>query len=392
MINYDQVPSPCFVLEEELLEKNLEKIDYVQKQAGVKIILALKGFAMFSVFDTVKKYLPGIAASSLNEVLLGEKYFGVEIHTYCPAFIPSEAEEIFKKSTHVTFNSVAQFERYAELAGKHSVSCGLRINPEYSEVKTDLYNPCIPGSRLGVRHQALQNLPQVGNIKIEGLHFHNLCEGNSYGLENTLKSVEEKFGHLLGQIKWINFGGGHLMTHKDYNIEHLLSVLKDFKNRHPHLEVILEPGAAIAWETGVLVSRVLDIIESGGINVAILDVSVAAHMPDCLEMPYLPNIIGATPVSVGEAAHSLPRDGVGAVPYRLGGVSCLAGDWLPEYTFDRPLAVGDPVIFKDMMHYTMVKTTHFNGVHHPSIGIWTKGGQFRPVKEFGFEEYERQLS
>ena len=388
MIDYNQIPAPCFVLEEELLEKNLEKIDYVQKQVGVKIILALKGFAMFSVFDTVKKYLSGIAASSLNEVLLGEKYFGGEVHTYCPVFVPEEAEEIFKKSTHVTFNSVAQFEQYAELAGKCGASCGLRINPEYSEVKTDLYNPCIPGSRLGIRYQALQNLPEVGGTKVEGLHFHNLCEGKSYALENTLKSVEEKFGHLLGQIKWINFGGGHLMTHKDYDVEHLLSVLNSFKNRHPHLKVILEPGAAIAWETGVLVSRVLDTVESGGINVAVLDISIAAHLPDCLEMPYNPNIIGAQVLSSDVAHNNIDKKLI----YRLGGVSCLAGDWLPEYVFDKPLGVGDLVVFQDMMHYTMVKTTHFNGVHHPSIGIWTKEGQFKLVKKFGFGEYQSRLS
>ncbi|MDD5569815.1 MAG: carboxynorspermidine decarboxylase [Bacteroidales bacterium] len=378
-IDLKQIPSPCYVLEERLLRKNLELINKVQKEAGVKIILALKGFAMFSTFKIVKQYLETCTASSLNEAKLCNQEMKGKAHLYSPVYLENEFDELLKLSSHITFNSLSQWDKFKNkvLANTQKISCGLRINPEYSEVKTDLYNPCIAGSRLGIRAENLGNKLTDG---IEGLHFHSLCENNSYTLENTLKSVEEKFSHLLKQAKWLNMGGGHLMTHKEYNVQHLIDLLKDFKNKYPNLEIILEPGGAVGWQTGYLVSTVQDIIESKGIKVAMLDVSFSAHMPDCLEMPYKPMIHGATDAIEGKPT------------YRMGGVTCLAGDHLGDYSFEKPLKPGDKIVFDDMIHYTMVKTTTFNGVTHPSIGIWTEGNKFKLVRKFGYEDYRNRLS
>lgn len=381
-IDFSQIPSPCFVLDESLLRINLEILDLVQKEANVEIICALKGYAMWSTFPLIKEYLSGATASSLNEARLIFDEMGVEAHTYCPVFFDDELGQILHYSSHVSFNSLSQYERFRDKVKAYpkKVSMGLRINPEYSEVETDLYNPAIPGSRLGITHDQMPaKLPE----DVEGLHFHVLCENDSFVLERTLEKVEEKFAHLIRQAKWFNMGGGHHITRKDYDIPHLVQLLKDFRKRYPNLEkVILEPGEAVGWQTGYLVSTVHDIIENKGIKVAMLDVSFSAHMPDCLEMPYKPKILDATDAVEGQT------------PYRMGGGTCLAGDYMGmgDYHFPKGLKVGDKVIFDDMIHYTMVKTTYFNGVKHPAIGIWKEDGTFAPCRFFGYEDYRGKLS
>ena len=377
-MNYAQIPSPCFVLDEAKLRRNLELLKKVQREAGVEIICALKGFSMFSVFPLLRQYLAGATASSLHEArLIGEEW-GVKAHSYVPAIREDEFDALLNLSSHLTFNSWGQFERFGQRATTAGISCGIRINPQYSEVTTDLYNPCIPGSRLGVVREAL---PDQLPPEIEGLHFHTLCENNSHTLERTLHAVGQRFGDLLGQVKWLNMGGGHLITQADYDVAHLVSVLKTFKAKFPHLHVILEPGSAVGWQTGVLVSTVLDVLDAQGIQVAMLDTSFSNHLPDTLEMPYKPRILGA---------HSEPVDG--KPTYRLGGMTCLAGDFMGDYSFDQPLNVGDKVVFDDMMHYTMVKTTTFNGVNLPSIGIWQEDDTFRLVRSYGYESYRDRLS
>lgn len=377
MINYSQLPSPCFVLNEEKFRKNLTLIRSVKEEAGVEIILAFKAFAMWSAFPIVREYIPCSTASSLAEARLAFEEMGSPAHTYAPAYTDKEFDQIMQFSSHITFNSLTQFGKFYARTQFYNISCGLRINPEYSEVGTDLYNPCSPGSRLGIIAENLGNELPEG---VEGLHFHTLCESNSFDLEKTLLVVEKKFGHLFDRIKWLNMGGGHLMTREGYNTDHLIQVLKAFKGRHPHLHLILEPGSAFAWRTGELVSTVLDIVDNKGIKTAMLDVSFSCHMPDCLEMPYKPAIIGATDPVPGKPT------------YRMGGNSCLSGDFFGDWSFDKPLEVGDRIVFEDMIHYTMVKTTMFNGVTHPSIGIWTKDNEFKLVKEFGYEDYKGRMS
>lgn len=379
MVDYHQIPSPSFVLEEKLLRRNLELIRSVQERAGVSIILALKGFAMWRVFPMVGRYLSGATASSLHEARLIFEEMGLKAHTYSPAYLPEEFDEIMRYSSHLTFNSLSQYELYRDRlkSAPHPVSAGLRVNPEYSEVEVDLYNPAARGSRLG---EAPDNLGEKLPEGIEGLHFHTLCESTSYDLEKVLAAFERHFGRFFPQLKWVNFGGGHLMTRKGYDIEHLLGLLQRFRAQYG-LEVILEPGSAIAWETGFLLSRVLDIVENRGVRTAIVDVSFTAHMPDTLEMPYRPRIAGAS-------AEPQP----GKTAYRIGGVSCLAGDYMAEYYFDEPLNVGSRIVFEDMIHYTMVKTTTFNGVKHPAICIRKEDGSLEVVREFGYEDFKRRLS
>lgn len=377
-INYNQVPSPCYVIEEERFRKNLALIRHVSDESGAEIILAFKGFAMWGVFPILKEYISGAAASSLNEARLCFEEIGSKSHTYSPVYMEDEFEPIMKYSSHITFNSLSQYEKFRPSLKKYpeKISAGLRINPEFSEIKHDLYNPASPGSRLGITSEGLENgLPEG----IEGLHFHVLFESDSYALEKLLEVVEKKFGHLFSKIRWINMGGGHLMTRKDYDTNHLIRLIKDFRKR-TGLHVILEPGSAFAWETGELVSTVEDVVENNGIRTAMLDVSFTAHMPDCLEMPYKPKIIGASDPQEGEKG------------YRLGGNSCLSGDFMGDWKFERELRPGDKVIFLDMIHYTMVKTTTFNGVQHPSIGIWTKEGKFRLIRKFGYGDYKNRLS
>jgi len=376
-MNYNVIPSACYVLDEAAFRKNLELIKSVKESAGVEIILAFKAFAMWSVFPIVREYIPFSTASSLAEARLAYEEMGSKAHTYGPAYTNKEFSEIMACSSHITFNSLNQFHHFYPQTQFDNISCGLRINPEFSDVETDLYNPCAPGSRLGVVADLLGDKLPEG---LEGLHFHTLCESNSYDLEKTLNVVEEKFGKFFSQIKWLNMGGGHLMTKEGYDVEHLISLLKAFKAKYPHLQLILEPGSAFAWRTGVLVSSVVDIVENKGIKTAMLDVSFACHMPDCLEMPYKPAIIGAT-----DAIPDKPT-------YRMGGSSCLSGDFYGDWSFDQELKIGDRIVFEDMIHYTMVKTTMFNGVTHPSIGMWTLENEFKLIREFGYEDYKMRMS
>lgn len=377
-MNYNLIPSPCFVLEEAKLKRNLSLLQYVQEQAGVQIICALKGYSMFSTFPLLREYLAGATASSINEARLINEEWGTKAHSYVPVIREDEITELIERSSHLTFNSWRQFEKFGKQAASAGVSVGIRINPQYSEVTTDLYNPCVPGSRLGVTRSML---PEQLPAEIEGLHFHTLCENDSHTLERTLIHVEERFADLLQQVKWLNMGGGHLITRADYDPEHLIQVLKNFKAKFPHLKIIMEPGSAVGWQTGVLVSTVLDVVDAQGINVAMLDVSFSAHMPDTLEMPYKPRILGAY------------QDPVAGKPtYRMGGTTCLAGDYMGDYSFDKELEEGDKIVLDDMIHYTMVKTTTFNGVKLPSIGIWKEDDTLQLVRSYGYESYKDRLS
>ncbi len=376
MIDFRKLPSPCFVLDERLLEHNMEIIDRVRRESGAEIIVALKACAMWSIFSTLALHSDGATASSAAEARLVREKFGRMAHTYAPVYTDRSFDEILQCSDHITFNSIGQFSRFGAQALLRGISCGLRINPEYSPVETDLYNPCVAGSRLGVRADELDRLP----AGIEGLHFHVLCESRPEHLRLALEAVERRFGHLLPQIKWLNMGGGHLMTHRDYDCDYLIALLREFRSRHPHLRIILEPGSAFTWRTGYLVSTVEDTVENCGIRTAMLDVSFACHMPDCLEMPYKPAVIGAHDPAEGERR------------WRLGGNSCLAGDFCGDWAFDREPKVGDRVVFEDMIHYTMVKTTMFNGVEHPSIAIWHKDGRPEIVRRFGYEDYRDRMS
>ena len=377
-IDYSKIPSPCYVIDEERFRNNLSLIKHVAAESGAEIILAFKGFAMWCVFPILREYISGAAASSVDEARLCFEEIGSPAHTYSPAYKTDDFDSLLKYSSHITFNSLAQFRKYSTELQNYpkKISAGLRINPEFSEISHGLYNPCSPGSRLGIISEDL-----IGGLPegIEGLHFHVLFESDSYALEKILQIVQEKFGRFFPKLKWINMGGGHLITGKNYDSVHLINILKQFREKSG-LHIILEPGSAFAWETGELVATVEDIVENHGIKTAILDVSFTAHMPDCLEMPYKPKILGATDPVVGKPT------------YRIGGNSCLSGDVMGEWSFEKTLVPGDRIIFLDMIHYTMVKTTTFNGVHHPSIGIWTKEGEFRLIKEFGYEDYKNRLS
>ena len=383
----DQIPSPCYVMEESLLRRNLELICSVKERAGVEIILAFKSFAMWKSFPIFREYIQYTTASSPYEARLALEEFGSKAHTYSPAYIESDFPEIIRCSSHITFNSFSQYERFYPLvkAAAEPVSCGLRINPEYSEVEVELYNPCAPGTRFGVTADLLPPCLPEG---IEGFHCHCHCESSSYELERTLSHVEAKFSHWFPQLKWLNLGGGHLMTREDYDVEHLIKLLQGLKSRYPHLHIILEPGSAFTWQTGPLVSTVVDIVESRGIRTAILDVSFTCHMPDCLEMPYQPKVRGA---------ETLPEDavknaGAGEYIYRLGGNSCLSGDYMGAWRFDHPLQVGERIVFEDMIHYTMVKTNMFNGIQHPSIALLHTDGRLEVYKHFTYEDYKNRMS
>ncbi len=377
-INFDLIPSPCFLLDEKLFRKNLETLKFIEQESAITLILAFKGFAMWPVFSIYKEFFDCAAASSLNEARLCYEQMGEPAHTYSPAYKNEEFPDIINFSKYISFNSLKQYEEFYPFIKAFKPDCetGLRVNPEYSDVKTDIYNPAQPGSRLGV---AAAQMPEKLPEGISGLHFHTLCESDSYSLEKTLDVFEKKFGHLLNQVKWINMGGGHLITHEKYNHHHLIKLLKNFKSKH-HVDIILEPGAAFAWNAGYLVSTVLDIVENNGIQTAMLDVSFTAHMPDTLEMPYKPNILGALNEVSGKHL------------YRMGGNSCLSGDYKGNWSFDNPLAPGDKILFEDMMHYTMVKTTHFNGVPHPSIGMWTIDNEFKLFRKYDYEDYKSSLS
>jgi carboxynorspermidine decarboxylase len=380
MINFNEISSPAYVIDENLLRRNLSVIRSVSEASGAEIILAFKAFSMWKAFPIVREYIACSTASSVFEAQLGYEEMGNLTHSFSPAYTPENIETFLQYSSHITFNSLSQYERFrqkvAEYQG-HYVSCGLRINPEYSKVDTDLYNPCAPGSRMGIVADDLaKGLPEG----IEGLHFHTLCESNSFELEKTLDIVRRRFGHLLPGLKWLNMGGGHLMTRKGYNTDHLVHVLKAFKSEFPNLHLILEPGSAFAWETGWLVSTVVDIVENKGIKTAILDVSFACHMPDCLEMPYKPRIVGATDPVKGKPT------------YRMGGNSCLSGDFIDGWSFEKELNVGDRIVFEDMIHYTVVKTTMFNGISHPSLVFHDKNGKNLIWRTFDYNDYKNRMN
>ena len=373
--SFEDLPTPSFVCEEDLLVKNLEILKKVQDEADVNILLALKGFALWSTFDLCKKYLKGCCASGLHEAQLAKEEFGKEVHTYSPAFKDEEIDEIVSLSNHLVFNSFSQLKRFKDRC-YDKVSLGLRVNPEYSSVEVDLYNPCGQYSRLGVK---LDNFEDEYVKYLDGLHFHALCEQNVDALEGALACFEARFSKYLKNMKWVNFGGGHHITRKDYDVNRLIKVLKDFKNKYPHLKVYLEPGEAVGWQTGYLVATVLDIVENG-MEIAILDTSAEAHMPDTLAMPYRPDVRNA----------AMPKEK--KYTYRLAGNTCLAGDIIGDYSFDKPLKIGDKIILEDMIHYTMVKTTTFNGIKLPSIIIKKHTGCYQTVNSFGYNNYKIRLS
>ncbi|HEY8143027.1 MAG TPA: carboxynorspermidine decarboxylase [Kofleriaceae bacterium] len=374
-IDVSGVETPAYIVDLGRLRSNLAILGDVQTRTGCKILLALKGFAMWSVFPVVGEYLAGIAASSPHEARLGREQLGKEVHAYAPAYSEEDIRELLTLVDHVVFNSFAQWQRFRSMMG--GIACGMRVNPQHSEVPVPLYDPCAAGSRLGVTRDQFRPDLMDG---LSGLHFHTLCELGSDALERTLAVVEEKFDAELRRVQWVNFGGGHHITRPDYDVERLIRIVKDFRGRRG-VEVYLEPGEAIAINTGVLVSSVLDLTENSGIRIAILDTSATAHMPDVLEMPYRPVIVGAG--RPGEHAHD----------YRLGGLTCLAGDVIGDYSFPRPLAVGDKLVFADMAHYTMVKNTTFNGVRLPNIAVHDPATRrVEVVRRFGYPDYKNRLS
>lgn len=377
-MDYSDLPSPCYVVDEAALRRNLSILKSVQERSGAKILLALKGFAMHRVFPFLKTALNGTAASSVNEARLGRELFGGELHVCSPAYSDADINELLPLVDHLVFNSIPQLRRYQARAASFSgqkVSIGLRINPEYSEVKAPLYNPCCQGSRLGVRRDQLND---VNLNSIEGFHFHTMCEQNSDTLERTIQVVEKNFSEFFSRLRWFNFGGGHHISRADYDLDQLCRVIQTFQSRHG-LQVYLEPGEAIALNAGILVGSVLDIVDDKIPNV-ILDLSATAHMPDVLEMPYRPEVRGA----------GMPREK--AYTYQLGGLTCLAGDQIGEYSFDVKLKLGDRLIFEDMAHYTMVKNTMFNGVRLPAIVLRRASGDFEVVRKFNYEDYRNRLS
>ena len=384
MMTFWGLETPCYILEESLLRRNLRLIRRVADEAGVEIILAFKAYALWKTFPIFREYITATTASSLFEARLAAEEFGSDAHTYSPAYTEREFDEIVRCSSHLTFNSLSQYERFHQRAHqlKPSLSLGLRINPEYSEVGTDLYNPCAPGTRFGI---TAEKMPRELPADVEGFHCHCHCESGDDVFERTLAHSEEKFSPWFDQIRWMNFGGGHLMTRKDYDVVHLINILKGFRNRYPHLKVILEPGSAFAWQTGTLVAHVVDVVEDKGIRTAILDVSFTCHMPDCLEMPYMPEVRVA---EIVDASHPSPL-----IPhlYRLGGNSCLSGDFLGMWRFDHELEIGETIVLEDMLHYTTVKTTMFNGIGHPAIALLHENGELEMLREFGYDDYKNRM-
>lgn len=393
------IPSPCYVIEESLLRRNLSLIKRVSESAGADIILAFKAFALWKTFPIFKEYGFRSTASSVNEAQLAFEEMGNPAHSYSPAYTEANIPVFMAYSSHLTFNSLSQFHRFYPgiMASGKQISCGLRINPEYSAVNTDLYNPCMPGSRMGITADQLGNTLPDG---VEGLHFHTLCESTSYDLEKTLAIVEKRFGYFLKQVKWLNIGGGHLMTRKDYDTDHLIALLKYFRNRYPAIKVILEPGSAFAWETGFLLTTVVDIVENSGIKTAIIDASFSCHLPDCLEMPYKPVIRGAVDADLTAKIKDAFSDNNNIESigfneknrYRIGGCSCLSGDYMGDWFFEKPLKPGDQIIFEDMIHYTTVKTNMFNGIPHPSIAILRNDGIFEVLRSFTYEDYKHRMN
>lgn len=376
-IDINKLPSPCYLVDERLLKRNLEKLNYVQEKTGCNIILALKGFSMYSTFPLVSKYLKGVTSSSLFEARLGYEEMGKQVHIFSPAYRTDEFDEIMKYCDHIVFNSFNQWSLYRDKVKNYkgkNIECGLRINPEYSEIETDIYNPCFKNSRMGI---TLENFKEDQLEGINGLHFHTMCEQNSDTLARTIKVVDEKFGKYIKNMKWLNFGGGHHITREDYDVETLIDSILYMKNKYG-VEIYLEPGEAIALNTGFLVCTVLDVIKNG-MNIAILDTSAECHMPDVLEMPYRPNIIGAGEPNEFEFT------------YRFGGPTCLAGDIIGDYSFKEPLKIGDKLIFCDMAHYSMVKNNTFNGINLPAIVKYSEENGVEIIKEFGYEDFKSRL-
>lgn len=398
---YEGLTRPAYVLEEKRLRRNLALIRDVAERSGVEIILAFKAYALWKTFPIFREYISSTTASSLSEARLAYEEFGAQAHTYSPAYTDYEIDDIARMSSHLTFNSLSQYERYHNRAkaANSAIKFGVRVNPEYSEVGTDIYNPCAPGTRFGV---LAEDLPDTLPDDVTGFHCHCHCESGSDVFQRTLVHIEEKFGKWFPQLEWINFGGGHLMTRADYDVELLVSILTDFRKRYPNLKVILEPGSAFGWQTGPLVSHVVDIVENHGIRTAILDVSFTCHMPDCLEMPYHPAVRGAETIEDAETVLGLASDGVsGSLPtgeggggghiYRLGGNSCLSGDWMSAWRFDHELQIGEAIIFEDMLHYTTVKTCTFNGISHPAICLLREDNELVSLREYSYEDYRDRM-
>ncbi|MCH5241678.1 MAG: carboxynorspermidine decarboxylase [Muribaculaceae bacterium] len=382
MINKN-IPTPYYIVYEDKLRRNLQLIKEVEERANVKIIMAFKANALWKTFPIISQYVSSSTASSLNEMKLSLEYLGNDVHTYCPVYTEETFDEFLSGSTHITFNSIAQFDKfqykvkaYNEKRHGNKVSCGLRVNPQCSVINTDIYNPCLPGSRFGVSADILpESLPE----DLEGFHFHALCESDSYDLEKVLMALKVQFGKWLPKLKWLNMGGGHLMTRKGYDIEHLIRLLNNFHKEYPNLSLIMEPGSAFTWQTGDLITKVLDIVENSGIKTAIIDASFACHMPDCLEMPYKPAIDGEI------------DDSENGFRYRIGGNSCLSGDYVDGWTFKNELKPGDLLVLKDMNHYTTVKTNMFNGIQHPSIWWQPMNGEPVKLREFNYEDYKNRM-
>lgn len=384
--------SPYYILHENLLRRNLSLIRSIMDVTGVEFILAFKAYALWRTFPIFREYISATTASSPDEARLAYEEFGSKAHTYSPAYEPETFRDVVACSSHITFNSLTQLQRFGQQAREAGVSLGLRINPEHSEVETEIYNPCAPGSRFGVTADVLAANEHVLE-QLDGLHCHCHCESSSYELERTLAVIEEKFGRWLDRIKWLNLGGGHLVSRKDYDVDHLIGLLRAFGERHPNLHIILEPGSAFAWQTGELVANVVDIVENHGIRTAILNVSFTCHMPDCLEMPYFPVVRGAEHVEETGGLESLEssESSKDSSVYRLGGNSCLSGDWMAAWRFDHELEVGEEIIFEDMIHYTTVKTCTFNGIAHPAIAIVRQNGEKQVLRRFYYNDYRDRM-
>ena len=385
-LTFDDVHEPMYIMEEDLLRRNLSLISSVAKAADVEIILAFKAFALWKTFPIFREYISATTASSLSEARLAVEEFHAPAHSYSPAYTDDEIHDFASLSSHLTFNSLSQYERHRVAARQANpdISFGLRVNPEYSEVETELYNPCAPGTRFGV---SCDKLPALLPDDIEGFHVHCHCESSADEFQRSLAEIEKRFSPWFSQLKWINFGGGHLMTRKDYDTELLISLLQGIHQRYPHLHVILEPGSAFAWQTGPLVSQVVDVVEDKGIRTAILNVSFTCHMPDCLEMPYMPAVRGAE--VVGDEPSGAPSDS--PYIYRLGGCSCLSGDYMGLWRFDHELEVGENIVFEDMIHYTTVKTNMFNGINHPSLAFLHSDGELDILRKFTYEDYRNRM-
>ena len=376
MKKYDNLPNPSFVIEEEKIRRNIKIFKYIKSKTNVNFLMALKGFANYKAFSFFQDIVEGASASSLSEAKLAKEHLTDKIHLYAPVYNEDELKEMVRFSSHITFNSFNQYERFIDLTKKlnPNISVGIRVNPGYSDVEKAIYNPSDPKSRLGV---PVDKMPKVLPDDIEGIHFHTLCESDDKALFNLIKIFTEKFERYLYQIKWVNIGGGHLVTHETYNVDNFIKIINDFERQYAHLDIYVEPSAAYVWQAGVLVARVEDIVTNGGIFTAILNVSFTAHMPDTLEMPYKPKVIN-------EKCN-------GKFVYRFGGNSCLAGDYIDGFKFDTKLNVGDLIVFCDMIHYTTVKTTFFNGIKHPSIGLLRSDGKFEVFRKFGYESYKNKL-